>query len=454
MAAKRRATLTDRAVKALKPAAPGRRDMVWDAVVPNLAVRVTERGHKSFVVVRRRPGDARPIWSVLGAYNPDAEAGTAGTLADARAKAKDALAVITGGQHPREIEEERRREVARRREDTLASVAEEFIKRHVSKLRSARATEALIRRELLGEKIAKKVVDGKPVEEWVADPARKGRHWRERPITSITRRDAIELVEGIVDRGSRAQARKTFAAASKLFGWALARDTYGLEQSPCSRIKVAEHAGKTESRTRVLGDDELRLVWQAADKLGYPFGTLVKMLALTGQRLTEISSASWSEIENDVLTVPPERMKGKIAHTVPLAPEAAALLATLPHFAGFIFTTTGGKRPVSGFSKAKARLDREIAKLGSAPPPWTLHDIRRTVRTRLSGLGVLPLVAELVIAHKQGGIHAVYDLHRYDAEKRDALLRWERALRAIIESPPPNVVAPEEVERRRRRKRA
>ncbi|HWY14259.1 MAG TPA: tyrosine-type recombinase/integrase [Rhizomicrobium sp.] len=471
MIAKRKVALTDRYLKAIKPAPKRKRPIVWDAVQPHLGVRVTDKGHLTFVVVRRRPGDKQPIRHILGAYPST-------TLAAARAATPDILAALTQGKRPAELEAERLREAARKRRDTFGVVAEEFIKRHVSKLRSARATELLIRRELLGQSLRRRKEDGKWIDEWVAS---RDQRWYGRPITEITRRDAVELLETIADHGSRHQARKTFAAASKLFNWALWRDTYGLDGSPFARLKSTDLFGKFAPRSRVLTDDELRLIWRAAGELGpaedkngkklpehlraYPFGTMVRALALTGQRLREISDAQWSEIALDkaLLTVPDERMKGKVSHTVPLTPIVITLLQGAPRFEGgaFVFTTTAGKRPISGFSKMKSRLDREIAKRadGTQMAPWTLHDLRRTMRTRLSGLGVLPLVAELIIGHKQGGIQAVYDLHTYDAEKRAALAKWEDALAAIVGLRPApdgaSVVPAEEVERRRKkRKRA
>ncbi|MEY4965081.1 MAG: hypothetical protein RL274_664 [Pseudomonadota bacterium] len=436
MPAFRKIVLTDRYLKALNPAAPGKRPIIWDAAQPHLGVRVTDKGHLSFVVIRRRPGDKQPVRHVLGSY-------PAMKLTEAREATPEVLAALARGIHPGEIEADRLRELASKRRDTFGVVAEEFIKRHVQRLRSARATELLIRRELLGQKLKRRNEGGKLVEEWVDE---QDARWRKRPITEITRRDVVELLEGIADQGSRYQARKTFAAASKLFNWAIWRDTYGLESSPLTGLKSADLFGTFEARTRVLTDDELRLVWHAAMKTGYPFGTLVQTLLLTGQRLRELSDACWNEIDlqKALLTVPPERMKGKIAHTVPLTSSVMRLLESIPRFRDikdktvgtFIFTTTAGKRPVSGFAKMKSRLDREIEKLadGSPIPHWTLHDLRRTVRTRLSGLGALPLVAELIIGHKQGGIQAVYDLHTYDAEKRVALEKWETALATITES--------------------
>ena len=394
--------LSDRFLKSIEPSPAGKRPILWDAVVPGLGVRVTERGHKSFIVVRRRPGDKQPLRHTIGPYNPDAEAGTAGTLAHARSQARDALAAIVSGKRPEDVEAERRREEARQRRDLFGSVAEEFIRLHVSKLRSATSYEHLIRRELI-----------KP--------------WGDRPIAEITRHDVVALAEA---HRSRYTARKIIAAVSKLYNWALFRD-FGLEQNPVIRGLREHTLGTFEPRPRVLGDAELRAVWRAAGEEGYAFGTLVKLLLLTGLRLNELARARWGEIDGAILTVPAARMKGKAAHAAPLVPTGAALLASAPRFAGgdYIFSTTAGRRPISGISKMKRRLDRRIGGIA----PWVVHDLRRTVRTRLSGLKVLPVVAELVIGHRQRGISAVYDVHTYDSEKREALERWEKALLEIVE---------------------
>jgi hypothetical protein len=160
--------------------------------------------------------------------------------------------------------------------------------------------EATIRRELLGQKLK----DGK----WAIDPNTKT-HWRDRPITEITRRDVIELLEEIVGRGTRHQARKVLAYIRKLFNWSIARDAYALEASPCDRVRPKDIVGKLKPRQRVLSDDELRLVWQATFRLGtteeveakfpdYPFGPFVRMLMITGQRLRKVSGAGRPEIDD------------------------------------------------------------------------------------------------------------------------------------------------------------
>jgi integrase len=394
--------LTDRTLKALNPAPTGKRYLVWDKHRSNLAVRVTDKGTRTFMVIRRPKGERRLVNHVLGTY-------PAMSLAEARDAAADALDLLKKGERPLDVEKERRREKKERAErlraDTFEAVAEDFIKRHVKKLRSAGEVAAIVRRDLVSA-------------------------LGDRQVTEIDRRAVVKLIDKINDRRGMYAARHAFATARKLFNWAVERGV--LERSPCEGIKAASLHGVPAARDRVLSDDELRRVWSATDRCGYPYGPLVRLLALTGQRRDEIAELRWSEVdlETAVLTIPAGRMKGKIAHAVPLTPTAVEILRGLPRFVSgdFVFTTTGGERPTSGFSKMKARLDRL---LGTEVAPWTLHDVRRTVRTGLSSAGVLPVVAELVIGHKQQGIAAVYDLHRYDDEKRDALKRWETKLLSV-----------------------
>jgi integrase len=179
----------------------------------------------------------------------------------------------------------------------------------------------------------------------------------------------------------------------------------------------------------------LRAVWSAAGAVGYPYGPLFRLLILTGQREREIADTRWSEIdiEKGVWTIPAARMKGGRAHEVPLTPGTQALFRGLPRFNSgeSIFTTTGGAKPVNGFSKAKARMDSLTGVSG-----WVIHDLRRTMRTHLSALPVQDLVRELVIAHAKPGLHKVYDQHAYQDEKRYCLELWEQRLMSIVEPPP------------------
>lgn len=130
------------------------------------------------------------------------------------------------------------------------------------------------------------------------------------------------------------------------------------------------------------------------------------------------------EIDGDTLVIPAERYKTGIANAVPLTNEARQWIEDRK--AGFVFSTTGGKRPFNGYSKAKKQLDAAIAKQRKAAglkpmPEWRLHDLRRTARSLMSRAGVPSDIAEMVLGHKLVGVRGVYDRHSYAAEKRDAL---------------------------------
>jgi hypothetical protein len=160
-------------------------------------------------------------------------------------------------------------------------------------------------------------------------------------------------------------------------------------------------------------DDDLRAVWRAADGLGYPYGPLVRLLMLTGQRRAEVGEAQWCEfdLERRLWTITAARFKSDAVHVLPLSDEAMAILEALPRWRGgdFVFSTNGGRKPVDGFSYAKARIDKLVAaQRGRAAEPWVFHDLHRTVRTRLSALRVPHEVAELVIGHARKGFARIY----------------------------------------------
>jgi integrase len=194
-----------------------------------------------------------------------------------------------------------------------------------------------------------------------------------------------------------------------------------------------------------LSDAELVALWHSSEELGYPFGPIYKLLLLTGARKSEVAGARWREFDlrEKVWTVPPERFKSNASHLVPLPEQAIKILEALPRFTkgDHLFTTSLGDKHVAGFSRAKAQVDKLVTEqLGVMPPPWVIHDIRRTVRTRLASLRVPDMVAEMVIGHGRKGLQRVYDQHRYVDEMREALELWAARLRDIVTPAPENVV--------------
>jgi integrase len=395
--------LTDKFIRALKPD-PSRRQTYPD-LMPNFSVRIYPDGTKSFRVVARAKGAANPTTITIGHY-PEI------TLKPARERARQELAMLQAGVTPKMVEASRQHQAAERQqaqevrlENSFQRVSERFCEQRLPTLRSGKRNERLIGRLLP--------------------------RWGERPINEIKRRDIIALLEEVCANSGPAAARKTLGTISPLFYWALARDL--LEFNPCAQIRKNDLLGAIVKRDRVLSDSEIKLVWHGAQARGYPFGPIVQLLLLTGQRLSEIGNIKRDELclDKAILTIPADRMKNGTAHVVPLTGTAMQLITELPRLSGpYLFSTNGGASPVSGYSVAKKVLDRAIATLGSVAP-WHLHDIRRTVRTGLASLKIPAIVAEMVIAHRQQGIAAVYDLHRYETEKREALEAWAKHLDSV-----------------------
>lgn len=267
--------------------------------------------------------------------------------------------------------------------------------------------------------------------------------WRGRRLSEISRPDVHDLLDRLVDRGSPVQANRTLAALRRLCNWAIERDLIAV--SPCDRVKAP--APET-SRDRVLTDDELRLVWQGAEVLGWPFAPIVKLLILTGQRRSEVAGMRWNEIDSTAKnwTIPAARCKNGIEHVVPLASPAIAILESLPRIAGSdLVISFTGRSPFDGFGPAKVRLDAAIAVKNGAPlPDWRLHDLRRSFATGCARLGVQLPVVEKFLNHIGGsfrGIVGVYQRHDFAHEQRAAIDAWARHVESLVNgAPAANVV--------------
>jgi integrase len=411
-------TLTARFVRGIKAAAVGRRVDYWDDKVPGLGVRVTERGAKAFVLYTRWPGTGKPARRRIGdASRMD--------LAVARRKARAWIDLVANGIDPEEQKRQDALEKQRERDNTFAVVAEAWLVEVVigpDRKRPLQRKGPEVERDVRREFVAR---------------------WGNRPITSITTLDIRNVVKQKATT-TPAQARNLLGYARRLFAWAVAQLAYGLAESPAERLVPRAIVGPKVRRRRVLREPELRALWSSSEQLGYPYGRVFEMLALTGQRKSEVAEARWREFDLDkkLWTIPPERMKMDGAHAVPLSDDAIALLEELPRFrkGDHLFSTTFGAKPVNGFSKAKARLDRLMLAELIELEPFTIHDIRRTMRTHLSALPVQDVVREAVIAHARPGMHGVYDHFEYLDEKRQALDLWAARLRGIVQPASDNVV--------------
>jgi integrase len=245
-----------------------------------------------------------------------------------------------------------------------------------------------------------------------------------KPLNEIKRTDAVKVLDQMIADGAPGRANHAMAVLKKLLNWAVDRGM--IEINPISGMSPPT---KPRPRDRILTDPEIVRFMEASTDQGYPFGSIQQMLLLTGQRRAEVSEMKWSEInfETNTWNIPAARAKNGQSHDVPLSTRVQCILRSLPRFKGseYVFTTTG-RSPVSGFGRAKERIDMAVG-----ANDWRLHDLRRTAASGMARIKVSPHVIEKILNHKTGiisGVAAVYNRYSYEEEKREALENWARAI--------------------------
>jgi integrase len=375
--------LTDAAIQRIKPPAKSSLE-IFDLGYPGLALRIGHGGAKSFELFYRAGGRLRR--ETLGRW-------PAISLADARnawRKTREAigrgddLALQRGGKTSAMLFEH---------------VVEEWIRRDQAKNKPSSLYQVTRSLE----------VDLLPA-------------WRGKRVDEIGKRDVIELLDSITDRGAPIMARRVQSYIRRFFHWCIERDI--LKIDPTAGMP---RVGNGKSRDRVMTDDELGKVWHAAEG---PYGAVVRMLALTGARREEIAQLRWSEIDGNTIRLEGSRTKTGAPHTIPLSSAAQALLNSLPRIGDFVFTMNGTK-PISNWSQPKLRLDG-----ASGVTNWRIHDLRRTAATGMQRLGVNLQTIEAVLGHVSGsrsGVVGVYQRHSFDAEKRAALDAWGAHVMTLVQ---------------------
>ncbi|MCS3517082.1 tyrosine-type recombinase/integrase [Bradyrhizobium elkanii] len=348
------------------------------------------------------------------------------TADKARDLAKKAAGEVANKQDPVAEIEEARAEAKKEKAaavNTVNNVLDAFVKRHASNLRSAAQIEHAFDTYVRPTLGAKSIYD-------------------------VKRSEIVTMLDSVEDEAGPVMADRVLAHVRKAFNWQAARDDEF--KSPIVR-GMARTKPKERARKRALTDEEIRDVWKALETADVPvcYPRYVKSLLVTATRRNESSEMNSAEIDGDLWTIPGERYKTKLDHVVPLTDQAKALIGAKPEgFKGnswFVFSTTEGKRPFSGFSKAKKDLDAEIAKIRKAEkrdamPRWTLHDLRRTARSLMSRAKVPADHAERVLGHVIGGVRETYDRYEYLDEKRDALEKLAGLIELILKPPVDNVV--------------
>ena len=266
-------------------------------------------------------------------------------------------------------------------------------------------------------------------------------------IYEVRRSHVIKMLDEIEDANGPVMADRTLAYVRKAFNWYATRD----DQFNVPIVRgMARVKPKERARTRILSDDEIRILWPVLDEAG-TFGALAMTLLLTAQRRDEVAHMQHNEIGREgIWAIPAERYKTKRPNFVPLSRAALAVIAAQPKHedCNYVFPSRA-KTPYSGFGKSKAKLDKAVfavmkkqAKKGAKAEPmsnWTLHDLRRTAKTLMVRAGVRSDISERVLGHVIAGVEGTYDRHSYADEKRDALEKLAEMIERILNPLPSNV---------------
>ena len=448
--------LTPPAITKLKKGEVRRR--IRDLGSQSLFLIVEVTGRKSWQMRIRRPGGKigkitlGPVHIGDEPTEEKPEIGMPLTLSAARQLAaevhrqrslkRDVIADERAKQHRRRVE------IEDRQKENFSASARRYVDEHASKkLRGWRGDAKRLGLSYPTDGGAPELIRGGLCERWAEKSLREidGHDI----FTAIDEAKKIGLPGFRVSEGvSENRARHTRNALSGLFAWAHRQRL--VESNPCLTVAAPS---LPDSRDRVLTDDEVRWFWKACSGMKAPFERALKILLLTGQRRNEVSGMVREELNADrepEWHLPKERTKNKLAHIVPLLPAALALIEC-EHSGRYVFSTTGGARPISGWSKAKRKLDEKMLELarkemgkGFEIKPWQIHDLRRTAVTHMAELGIRPDVIEQVVNHvsgSRGGVAGTYNRSTLLPERRAALERWENHVLGVVEAKPANVVA-------------
>jgi integrase len=368
-----------------------------DPELPSHGVRVQPTGPASFYVIVR---DAykKQRWVRLGDVREM-------SVEYARDRARDVIKRLKAGLEPFEPPPVK--------PDTVADVVETYFKRYVEPrgIRTAAEKRRIINKHIFPT-------------------------WGNRPFAEIGRADIARLCDSVEDEHGKWISDAVLIELSSIAHWYASRsDTY---TPPFTRNmrRVPAHERK---RSRLLGDDELRAVWKTAEANG-AFGAMLRVALLTAQRRHKIATLRWEDVASDgSWSIPREKGEKGHAGTLKLPKLAQDIINAQPRLSSnpHVFPASRGSGPIRGYSRLKAEFDKKCGVSG-----WTIHDLRRCARSLLSRAGVQPHIAERVLGHAIPGVAGVYDVHRYEHEKADALRKLASLIDKIVSPPPGDKVVP------------
>ena len=381
--------------------APATTDVVyWDVGLPGFGVKVTPQGRKVFLVLYRVAGAGSRLRKyTIGPYGRI-------TLPMARAQAQKIFAARVDGRDPAEEKKQSRRRLV---VDRIDDLVETYTRERLTSLQSGKKLSNLLRRDVVS-------------------------HWGAKSVHDIKKRDVVDLVSMASQRNGYAGYR-LLKTLKTFFRWCVGRAI--LDFSP---VEGVPQGWRARTRDRVLSDAELTSIIKSARKISGPFGKIVELLALTGQRREEVAQLTWDEIDemNKIWCLPAARSKNNKGHIVHLSMQAWAVIEACPRMSRHVFATSGSKH-FQGFGKGKRQLD-ELSGVNG----WRLHDLRRTAVSGMARLGVPPHVADKILNHQSGtisGVAAVYQRHEFLEERKNALESWSAHVASIV-GPSGRVTAP------------
>ena len=408
--------LTQQMVERVAPPTDGRLE-INDAACPGLILRVTKTGRRSYSVIYKVVGEGgvnsggrlltgRQHRITLGRH-PFL------SLPDAREKARQIVAAADGGRDTRaELQQQYKIRIA----NTVSSVSQRFLRTELQpSIQSWKNAERIFRNHVVP------VIGGFP-------------------IRDIDKPTVHELLDNLVAIGKVGTAREVKKHLHRFFEWAVDRDI--AQVNPLYRMRRLDLAPNPFAG-RALSDEELRAVWRASNDLGTPFGPYYRLVLLTGQRRAEWANAKKSEVNSTerTLEIGRSRQKSRRDHIVPLSNLAFSILESLPSWGWdgeYLISSTFGRRPISGFSKAKAELDQLATGYLSSSiqasqkiDPYRLHDLRVTCETRLAKLGFGQDVRDAVLGHAKTGLQATYNKYDYLKEKGVALETYAKHIQEL-----------------------
>ena len=420
--------LTEAGVRRISSPGYGRAEH-FDTEVPGFALRVTEKGSKSWSFVYRFGGKSKRL--TLGKYPGN-------SLKEARGRARESYAFVRDGVDPAREKRKQRIDAVRASDETFKAICDRYIREHV---RGPRHYDGKAGAE-------PKLRTWKEIQRYLHTYACA--KWAKLPLRDISKADVLALTDNIKDEKPY-EANNLFGALRTFFNWSVQKDLVDL--TPFAGLK---RPYDPRPRNSPLRDFQILEFWDAAGALGYPFGTAYRLLLVTGQRKSEVSRMARAELDFDNYEwiIPSERTKSKRRHVVPLTELALELLEQVPKVNGpYMFSTTFGHRPISGHSKAVKRL-KAIGEKKRAQPiegeisaavglaDVRLHDLRETVADTMRGrLSITPDVIGQILNHAPSTVTTRhYASSHSPGDKRRALEAWDRHLQQVIGREVDNIV--------------